>query len=191
MSVDQKSTKIVTGVVRLSYAKIWEPEADDKGVMKYSTSILIPKSDKKTIADIKNAIEAAKLAGKDKLGRKGGVVKLPLRDGDEERPDDEAYAGYYFLNASTTQKPGIVDRAVKPIMDRDEVYSGCYVRASLNFYAFNVGANKGIAVGNILNLSLVLPAMLFNPLFKVMFCLKFNCLSNINTFCLLKISKFP
>jgi len=147
MSVDQKSTKIVTGVVRLSYAKIWEPEADDKGVLKYSTSILIPKSDKKTIADIKNAIEAAKLAGKDKLGNKAGVIKTPLRDGDEERPDDAAYAGHYFLNASTTHKPGIVDRSVKPIMDRDEVYSGCYVRASLNFYAFNVGANKGIAVG--------------------------------------------
>lgn len=72
------------------------------------------------------------------------AIKLPLRDGDIER-DDEAYKGHYFINANSTTAPQIVDRAVKPILDRSEVYSGCYARVSLNFYAFNSNGNKGIA----------------------------------------------
>ena len=74
------------------------------------------------------------------------AIKLPLRDGDIER-DDEAYKGHYFINANSTTAPQIVDRAVKPILDRSEVYSGCYARVSLNFYAFNSNGNKGIACG--------------------------------------------
>lgn len=66
--------------------------------------------------------------------------------GDIER-DDEAYKGHYFINANSTTAPQIVDRAVKPILDRGEVYSGCYARVSLNFYAFNSNGNKGIACG--------------------------------------------
>ena len=53
----------------------------------------------------------------------------------------------YFINANSTTAPQIVDRAVKPILDRGEVYSGCYARVSLNFYAFNSNGNKGIACG--------------------------------------------
>ena len=64
------------------------------------------------------------------------AIKLPLRDGDIERDD-----------ANSTTAPQIVDRAVKPILDRSEVYSGCYARVSLNFYAFNSNGNKGIACG--------------------------------------------
>ena len=67
------------------------------------------------------------------------AIKLPLRDGDIER-DDEAYKGHYFINANSTTAPQIVDRAVKPILDRSEVYSGCYAR-------FNSNGNKGIACG--------------------------------------------
>ena len=73
-------------------------------------------------------------------------MKLPLRDGDAER-DDEAYKGAYFVNANSTTAPRIVDRAVQPILDRAEVYSGCYARVSINFYAFNTSGNKGIACG--------------------------------------------
>lgn len=117
---------------------------------KYSVCILIPKSDTKTVAKIKAAIEAAKEAGKAKLvDKKGNIpsnIKTPLRDGDDERADDPAFEGMYFLNASTLHKPGIVDRDLNGIMDRSEFYSGCYGRASLNFYAYNV-QSKGIAAG--------------------------------------------
>ena len=74
------------------------------------------------------------------------AITLPLRDGDTER-EDEAYAGHWFINANSKTAPQIVDKAVKPILDRDEVYSGCYARVSLNFYAFNSNGNKGIACG--------------------------------------------
>ena len=73
------------------------------------------------------------------------AIKLPLRDGDIER-DDEAYKGHYFINANSTTAPQIVDRAVKPILDRSEVYSGCYARVSLNFYAFNSNGNKVLEI---------------------------------------------
>ena len=74
------------------------------------------------------------------------AIKLPLRDGDVER-DDEAYKGHWFINANSNTAPQIVDRAVNPILDKSEVYSGCYARVSLNFYAFNSNGNKGIACG--------------------------------------------
>ena len=74
-------------------------------------------------------------------------IKQPLRDGDIERPDDEAYANAYFVNANSATAPGIVDSNLDPILERSEVYSGVYGRASINFYAFNSNGNKGIACG--------------------------------------------
>lgn len=57
-----------------------------------------------------------------------------LRDGDIEY--DEAYKGHYFINANSVTAPQIVDKAVKPILDRSEVYSGRYACVSISFYAF-------------------------------------------------------
>lgn len=150
MSNELKQTKVVTGMVRLSYLHVWEPSAIDEGQEpKYSASLIIPKSDKATIKKIKEAIENAKVQGK--TSKFGGKVpanlKTPLRDGDEERPDDEAYANSYFINANAKTKPGIVDKDCNKIMDQDEVYSGCYGRASVTFYPFNTSGNKGIACG--------------------------------------------
>ncbi len=68
----------------------------------------------------------AKFGGKK---RNKAAIELPLRDGDVER-DDEAYKGHYFINANSKTAPQIVDRSVKPILDRSEVYSGCYGRVS-------------------------------------------------------------
>lgn len=144
-------TKVITGTVRLGYAHVWEAKAIQEGQeAKYSACLLIPKSDKKTIDKIHKAIEAAKQAGISKFG--GQVpkkLKTPLRDGDTDdtRGGDEDCAGCYFINASAKTKPGIVDRNTQPIIDSDEVYSGCYVVASINFYAYNTNGNKGIACG--------------------------------------------
>lgn len=144
-------TKVITGTVRLSYAHVWEPKAIQDGQdEKYSACLLIPKSDTKTIENINRAIEAAKQAGISKFG--GQIpkrLKTPLRDGDtdETRGGDEDCAGCYFLNASAKTRPGIVDRNRQPILDSEEVYSGCYAIVSVNFYAFNTNGNKGIACG--------------------------------------------
>lgn len=149
MANEVQATKVVTGKVRFSYLHVWEPTAIEEGQKKkYSVSLIIPKSDKATLAKITKAIEAAKEAGKVKLGGKiPANLKTPLRDGDMERPDDEAYAGCFFLNANCETKPGVVDKNLNPVMSQDEVYSGCYGRASVTFYAFNTSGNKGIACG--------------------------------------------
>ena len=62
-------------------------------------------------------------------------------------PKDEAYANSYFVNANSASAPGIVDADRQPIIERSEMYSGIYGRASINFYAFNVNGNRGIACG--------------------------------------------
>jgi len=146
--------KVITGKdTRWSYANVWEPKSINGGVPKFSVSLIIPKTDKKTIEAIKKAIQAAYKEGEAKLkGNSRSVpplesIKTPLRDGDTERPDDEAYANSYFLNANSTTQPGIVDANVQPILTRSEVYSGVYGRASINFYAFNSNGNRGIACG--------------------------------------------
>lgn len=147
-------TKVITGPdTRWSYCNAWEAKAINGGTPKFSVSLIIPKSDTKTIAKVKAAIQAAYEEGASKLKGSGKFVpslkaiKTPLRDGDLERPDDEAYANSYFINANSASAPGIVDAYRQPIIDHSEVYSGVYGRASINFYAFNSNGNKGIACG--------------------------------------------
>ena len=144
------STKVVTGKVRFSYVNIFRSRSFSDGQdAKYSICLLIPKSDKATVKKIRAAIDEAVQDGISSKwnGKKPANLKLPLRDGDEERPDDEAYAGCYFINANSATKPGVVDADCQPILDTSELYSGIYGRASINFYAFNTNGNKGIACG--------------------------------------------
>ena len=143
------TTQLTTKKVRLSYANVWEPKAMQEGQEpKYSVCLLIPKSDKETVKRIREAIEEEKEAGKGIWNNKiPANLKLPLRDGDEERPEDENYAGHWFINCNSKTRPGIVDKKVQPILDQDEVYSGCYARVAVSFYPFNSNGNKGIACG--------------------------------------------
>ena len=115
--------------------------------------ILMLDADERVTPELKTAIEAAYREGETKLKGNGKTVpalsalKTPLRDGDTERPDDEAYAGSYFINANSATAPGIVDSACETILERSQLYSGVYARASVNFFAFNSNGNKGIACG--------------------------------------------
>ena len=146
-------TKIITGVCRLSYANIWQAKSINGGAPKFSTSVLIPKSDAVTVARVKKAIQAAYEEGEGKLKGNGksvpplATLKTPMRDGDIERPDDPAYEGHWFVNANSGTAPGVVDINRQPIIDTSEIYSGVYARVSLSFYAFNSNGNKGIACG--------------------------------------------
>jgi hypothetical protein len=146
--------KVITGPdTRWSYANVWEAKSINGGSPKFSVSLIIPKGDTRTVAKVKAAIEAAYREGEAKLKGNGktvpplSTIKTPLRDGDTERPDDPAYANAYFINANSATAPGIVDADRQPILDRSEVYSGVYGRASINFYAFNSNGNRGIACG--------------------------------------------
>lgn len=147
MSKNETPTKVIVSC-RFSYLHCWEPEAINGGEPKYSVSAIIPKSDKETIKKIQAAVEAAK---QESLSKWGGKIppnlKLPLRDGDIDRPEDEAYKGCYFFNANSRQAPQVVDKQVQPILDQTEVYSGCYGRISVNFYGYcirDVDVEKGI-----------------------------------------------
>lgn len=140
--------KVVTGKVRFSYAHVFQPQAAiEGGTPKYSVSLIIPKSDTETVAKFQKAFEdaantnAAFFGGAVPKGLKGG-----LRDGDEER-DDDAYAGHYFINANSAQKPQVVDVNREELFDQSEFYSGCYGRASVTFYPYNAAGSKGIACG--------------------------------------------
>ncbi|MBQ9664616.1 MAG: DUF2815 family protein [Oscillospiraceae bacterium] len=143
--------KVITGPeTRWSYANVWEAKSINGGTPKYSVSLLIKKDDP-CVAKIKAAIQAAYEEGAAKLKGNGksvpplAAIKNPLRDGDAERPDDPVYAGCYFINANNSTAPGIVDADRQPILERKEVYSGVYGRASITFFAFNSSGNKGIA----------------------------------------------
>lgn len=146
-----QATKVITGKVRFSYVNIFKSRAFQSGQdEKFSICLLIPKKDKASIAKIKEAMNAAVEEGIAEKwgGKKPANLKLPLRDGDAERADEaEEYTGMYFLNANSTQKPGIIDRDMNEILDPTEVYSGCWGRASINFFPFNSNGNKGVGVG--------------------------------------------
>ena len=148
MSKTLSPTKVIIPC-RISFANIWEAKSIQGSEEKYSVSLLIPKTDKTTLEKIHRAIESAK---EDAKGRKwnGKIpsnLKLPLRDGDIDRPDDETYAGHMFLNATSKDAPQIVDRKVKPITDPMECGSGDYCNVSVNFYGFAASGNRGVAAG--------------------------------------------
>ena len=142
------ATKLVIPC-RISFANIFEPKSINGSEAKYSVSCLIPKDDKKTLLAIHKAVEAAKEDGK--VRKRGGKLppnlKLPLRDGDIDRPDDENYQEHFFLNATIKDAPHVVVRHVQPVVDPIMVYSGCYCNVSVNFYPFNANGNRGVAVG--------------------------------------------
>lgn len=152
--VNSNPLKVITGPdTRWSYANVWEAKSINGSTPKFSVSLIIPKSDTRTVAKVKAAIAAAYHEGEAKLKGSGktvpplSTIKTPMRDGDAERPDDPAYANAYFINANSPNAPGIVDADRQPVLDRSEVYSGVYGRASINFYAFNSNGNRGIACG--------------------------------------------
>lgn len=141
----------VTERIRFSYAHLFTAHAMEEGQQKkYSVCIIIPKAATAHIQEIRDQIKAAYNTGA-KAGKFGKITpgmawKNPLRDGDEDRPEDPAYKDSYFINCTSNNKPGVVGADRKPL-GQDEFYSGCYGRVSLNFYPFNVSGNKGIAAG--------------------------------------------
>ena len=146
-------TKVITGKVRLSYANLFKPRAQEAGQEpKYSVCVLIPKSDKETVAKVKAAIDAAKEKGAEMWGGKVPAgLKMPLRDGDTER-DSPEHKGHWFMNASSKQKPGCVttERDIENRLveaEESEMYSGCYGRVALNFFPYNQKGNKGVGAG--------------------------------------------
>ena len=148
-----KDTSVRLGEVRFSYTAVFQPKKNDDGTpSKYGVCIIIPKEDTETVNLVKEAIDAAKQRGK--LEKWGGKipanVKICLRDGDIDREDDEAFAGCYFLNASSRNKPGVKvleDGVVSDALDEEDFYSGCYGAVTLDFFPYESSGNKGVGAG--------------------------------------------
>lgn len=145
---------VTTGKVRLSFCHLWEPYAQNPGdEAKYSVTILIPKSDTATLNAIYAEMAAAEQQGVASKwgGVKPPIVKNPLYDGDGVRPSGEPFGeeckGHMVMTASSKEQPSIVDLQVQPILNRADVYSGCYARVSVNFFAYATNGNKGIGCG--------------------------------------------
>ena len=139
-------TKVITGLVRFSYASVLTPKTFDGNTF-YSVDLLISKKDSGTIDKVKGAISAAKTNGEQRWPEKFTDIRDPLHDGDEEKPEDENYQGCYFLKSKSNQQPTVVDKDLEPIESSKVFYSGCYGRASVNFYAYNKAGNQGVGVG--------------------------------------------
>ena len=142
--------------VRLSYTNLLSPRAqsterpDD---LTYSTAILIPKSDTATVELIRDAVKEALAEGVTKKwgGKRPNGLKNPLRDGDADRPDDEVYAGHYFINAKGPrggqEKPILLDSRGEETSSDGDIYSGVFGLAALQFYPYDKNGNKGVAAG--------------------------------------------
>lgn len=135
-----KNFKVITGKVRFSYVNIFAPIAQEDGKpAKYSVALIIPKTDRETIDTINLAVYDCK---QENMHLWGGIVppdlKGGLRDGDTEK-NDPAYDECMFINCTSTAKPGVVDKDCLDITRPSELYSGCYGRASITFYAYNNG----------------------------------------------------
>lgn len=148
------SNTIVTGEVRFSFVNIFEPKAGQNGGdPKYSITILLPKSDIATKQMIDREIQAELQNGVSTKfgGTMPAMPAIPIHDGDGVRPNGEPFGeecrGCWVFTASTKQKPEVVDENRQPILTQTQVYSGCYGRVSLRFFAYNQAGKKGIGCG--------------------------------------------
>ena len=148
-------TAVRLGEVRFSYANVFSTrKTDDGSEGKYGCAVLIPKTDTQAVQLINAAVEAAKKEGVQKKWNgklpPASKLHLPLRDGDEEYPDDETYAGMWFFNASSKTKPGVrvlENGQMSEAIDEEDFYSGCYGAVTVNFYPYSASGNVGIAAG--------------------------------------------
>lgn len=150
MSTETKPSKATSGKVRLSYVHVFKPTAIEEGQEpKFNVSVIIDKDDKFTLDRYKKAIKhVTEKAVKEIYGGKMPKKwKTPLRDGDEDKEDDEAYAGKFFIGATSKRRPKVVDKDFEEIIDPEDLYSGSYARVCINFYAYDVAGNKGVAAG--------------------------------------------
>lgn len=145
---------ITTGKVRASFVHIFQPRVPENGgEPKYSLTLLIPKTDTQTLNAIYADIERAKQEGAQKVfgGAAPAMCRTPLYDGDGYRPSGEPFGeechGCMVMTASAKQQPEIVDITMQKVINPSEVYSGCYIRANINFFAYSSNGNKGIGCG--------------------------------------------
>lgn len=155
MANQQNPTNVTTGQVRLSYVHLFTPYTNPNGgEPKFSTTILLPKSDFATKQRIDFAIQAAIQAGVSSKwnGVRPPQIATPIHDGDGVRPSDgmlfgDECKGHWVFTASSKQQQAVVDASVQPILNQTEIYSGIYARVNVNFFSYANSGKKGIGCG--------------------------------------------
>ncbi len=144
------TTKVLTPMFRVSFPALFQPTAmDEKSTPKYGVTMLFPKSTDLSVLEKAYKIALKKGIEEKWKGKKPKNLRSPFRDGDEEEDYNErdGFPGHIFIRASSLQKPGVVDKNCDPILDPAEVYAGCYARATVVAYPYDVAGNRGIAFG--------------------------------------------
>ena len=145
--------QFTTGETRLSYVHLYEPYSSNGGEAKYCTTVLVPKNDVQTKARIDAAIEYAKQKGVAEKwnGVLPPVVALAIYDGDGVRPNGEPFGaeckGHWVFTASNNNPVQMVDAGMNPILQKGELYSGCYARVCVSCFAYNSNGKRGIGFG--------------------------------------------
>lgn len=143
-----KQKALITPPGIASYAFVWKPQPSMTAGQEPKFGLTLVVSKKADLTPLKDACNAAAVK---KFGDKAlklikiGKIKLPFRDGDEEREDDDLYTGKIFFAAKSNQQPRVVDEDLQPITDQFEFYSGCKCRISVWPYGYDVNGNKGVA----------------------------------------------
>jgi hypothetical protein len=149
---EASKSRITTGKVLASFVHVFVPTAIQEGQdKKYNMQLIFSKSSKEGKANLAKINAAVKAVEDEAIkkhwkGVKPKKWKTPVRDGDEEKEQEE-YQDSWFLAVSSKNKPKVVDRRFEEIIDSEEFYSGCFCAVCINFYYFDVAGNKGIAAG--------------------------------------------
>ena len=147
-------TRVVTGVVRSSYLKVFKAElpktAKPGDIPKFSMTVLIPKSDTVTLAKIAAAQNAA--IDLKWPGKRPAKIDTTLHDGDLPRPSTgedfgEECKGHMVMAINTKNKPKILDREGNEVIDPGSVNSGDYFKVSMGFFGYDASGKRGVSAG--------------------------------------------
>ena len=133
---------IVTPAFTAAFTSVFKPKGikgDPSAPLKYSVAMLFPKGDK-----IEALRELMLKAAHDKWGKERAEkymanpkFKNPIKDQGDMA---EQYAGFVdgavYIQASNSDKPGLIDNRNQDIIDEDDFYSGCLARAQVQCYAW-------------------------------------------------------
>ena len=134
--------KFKTPIARLSFPSLFKPESYEGSDPKYKCTLLFDENE----SDLTLLKKVGKRCVKEKYSKKlPKKFTWPWRDG-EEREDTVGYGeGVTFINLSSNSKPLLIDRKKKEITDEDMLYAGCYVRAIVSPFVYEVKGNKGLS----------------------------------------------
>ena len=136
---DNKGIRLTTPEFRVSFPNVFKAKAAfENQPAKFNVVMLFDKG-----TDISEIKKAARQAAKDEWGDKPPKnLKSPFKDGDEK--DYDGYENTIFINATSNQKPGLVDGNCQAIIDENDFYAGCYARAIITVKAYNKPTSKGV-----------------------------------------------